>query len=64
MKVCKHCGSTVYKLAFVDYNTNEYDSDLDGTDIYCDNCGKLFTFEIIDKYEYREEESSGVSIRT
>ena len=46
MIVCNKCGGTnIFVKAWVDANTNEYDSDIDGTAGWCDECETEIKFK-------------------
>ena len=46
MIVCNKCGGTnIFVKAWVDANTNEYDSDIDGTTGWCDECETEIKFK-------------------
>ena len=50
--VCAQCGGTnIAVRAWVDANTNEYLSDCDGLEAYCEDCGCLVVYTTRSDFE-------------
>lgn len=49
---CSQCGNIhVQVQAWVDINTNEYISDVDDGQFWCDECEKMVTVCAVEEYE-------------
>lgn len=49
---CSQCGNIhVQVKAWVDINTNEYISDVDDDQFWCDECEKMVTVCAVEEYE-------------